>query len=312
MRKLLAIGVLALSLALAQGQTNDPVVAEVGGKPVLKSYFDLQWGFFVRSTLNQQGLPYSPELEAQLSEAKPEFLTRVAQDVAVIDTAVARGFAPTKEQVDQIFEQQKGQFPDDEAFKQALEQAGIPSADAFRTLIYESLAYNNLVEDVLGKVSVSESAMRILYELSKEDYTLSATYCASHILVNTLEDYQKADAELKAGKAFAEVAATYSQDAGTKDQGGELGCEAEGTYVEPFEAALAKLKEGERTTEPVETEFGFHIILLAKVNPATTAPFEEVAESFKESITQNAVNIYLQSVAKQVGIKTYPDRLGIE
>lgn len=300
------MGVAALGLA----QSPDTVVGEVAGKPVLRSYFDVQWGLFVRSTLQQQGLPYAPELEERLLPAQAGFLERVIQDVAVVVAAERAGLAPKAEQVEAVFADQRGQFDDEKSFNEALANAGIPSVAAFKKLIYESLAYNALAENVAQRVKISEPALQLLYQLSRREYGVDERYCAAHILVETREDYDKVRAELTAGKSFAELARTYSQDGGSAQQGGELGCEPPGTYVEPFEVALMALKVGQITQQPVQTEFGFHIILLQDITPSTVLPFSEVRSDFEQPILQGAVTSYLARVAERIGYKVFAEALG--
>jgi peptidyl-prolyl cis-trans isomerase C len=309
MRKLLAAVLFMGAAALGLAQSPDMAVGEVAGKPVLKSYFDVQWALFVRSTLQQQGLPYAPELEAQLAPAKAGFLERVIQDVAVVVAAERAGLAPKAEAVEAVFADQKGQFDDEASFNEALANAGIPSVASFKQLIYESLAYNALAESVASKVKISEAALQIIYQLSKNEYGVDERYCAAHILVETREDYDKVRADLVAGKSFAEVAKTYSQDGGSANDGGSLGCEPAGTYVEPFEVALLALKAGEMTKEPVQTEFGFHVIVLQEVIPSTVLPFSEVRSDFEQPILQGAVTSYLARVADRVGYKVFAEAL---
>lgn len=83
--------------------------------------------------------------------------------------------------------------------------------------------------------------------------------CTSHILVDDKAVADKLLAELKAGADFAQVAAANSTDTSNKDDGGDLGCNAEGAFVPPFEAAVKTAKAGD-LVGPVQTDFGFHLI----------------------------------------------------
>jgi parvulin-like peptidyl-prolyl isomerase len=82
---------------------------------------------------------------------------------------------------------------------------------------------------------------------------------AAHILVASEETGREVLAKLKEGKAFSELAKTYSTDTGSKDNGGDLGWFPQGTMVPEFEAAAFALKPGE-TSDLVKTDFGYHII----------------------------------------------------
>lgn len=91
--------------------------------------------------------------------------------------------------------------------------------------------------------------------------------CANHILVETEEDAQAALDRYNAGEDFAELAMELSTGPSAPD-GGDLGCVPEGQFVEPFEEAAYAGEAGE-VVGPVETAFGWHIIEIESVGPAT-------------------------------------------
>lgn len=131
---------------------------------------------------------------------------------------------------------------------------------------------------------------------------------ASHILVKfpdgvdvtdeikaqCLEKLKKAKAEIEGGKDFAEVAKSVS-DCPSKEQGGDLGKFSPGQMVPEFEKALLALKAGQ-ISEPVETQFGYHII---KAGEARVTPFEEVKAKIIESLKrQNGGKIFGELITK--------------
>lgn len=87
---------------------------------------------------------------------------------------------------------------------------------------------------------------------------------ASHILVKTEEEAKKLYDEIKAGKDFADAAAEYSL-CPSGAAGGDLGFFGKGMMVKPFEDAAFSLEVGE-LSEPVETQFGWHLIYLTGKN----------------------------------------------
>lgn len=82
----------------------------------------------------------------------------------------------------------------------------------------------------------------------------------SHILVKKQGEAFAILERLKNGESFANLARELSIDKGSAKRGGDLGFFGRGMMVKPFEQAAFKLKKGEITTEPVKTEFGYHII----------------------------------------------------
>jgi foldase protein PrsA len=82
----------------------------------------------------------------------------------------------------------------------------------------------------------------------------------SHILVKKHSEAIAILERLKKGESFANLARDLSIDKGSGKRGGDLGMFGRGSMVKPFEEAAFKLKKGEITSEPVKTEFGYHII----------------------------------------------------
>ncbi len=82
----------------------------------------------------------------------------------------------------------------------------------------------------------------------------------SHILVKKQSEALAILERLKNGESFTVLAKELSIDKGSAKRGGDLGLFGRGMMVKPFEEAAFKLKKGEMTTEPIKTEFGYHII----------------------------------------------------
>jgi peptidyl-prolyl cis-trans isomerase C len=293
-------------LAAAQ---PDPVVATVSGSSITKSQFDLQFRLFVRNFLQQRGQAYSPETEAALAEFKPRFLDRLARDRAIVLAAETAGFAARKAAVAAAIEEVKAGFGSEEEFFQALEEAGIPSIEAYQDLVYEALTYNAYLEHLLQRLRISEPALRLLYLVSKQQFAVPVRYCSSHILVSTPQEASQVIARLSRGEKFADLARELSKDSGSKEQGGYLGCEPRGTYIAPFELGLTALKPGESSKTPVKTEFGYHIILLNRIEAASFQSFEQVRGGLAQTIQDTALQKVLESIVKRTPIRLFPEKL---
>ena len=113
--------------------------------------------------------------------------------------------------------------------------------------------------------------------------------CASHILVETEDEADAVIERLDAGEDFAVVATEVSIDTGTGPGGGSLGCSAVASYVPDFATAAAEAPIGE-VTEPVATEFGYHIIV---VESRTVATPEEVQVLMEEQLVSAAASQWL-------------------
>jgi len=293
-------------LGLAQA---DLVVATVGQNSITRSQFDLQFRLFVRDALQNQGMPFSEEAMASFNDYKPQFLDRLARDRAILNAAEKAGFAAKPEDIDKAIAEVQSQFEKPEDFEKALQEAGIPDMEAYKGLVYEALTYNAFVQDLLSKIKSSEPAMKILYYFSRSQVTNPQRYCAAHILLKTAKEAKEIIARLGKGEKFADLAKQFSQDPGSKEAGGDLGCEPRGTFVASFERALITLKPGEISKQPVQTEFGFHVIYLIRVEPPSLTPFENVKGTIEGGIREAALQKLLDGIAGRSAIELFPERL---
>lgn len=128
----------------------------------------------------------------------------------------------------------------------------------------------------------TDDMLRAVYEADKAArFSTPEERRASHILVNFGADKDAARARIEQlagmvakGSDFASLASSQSDDPGSKSKGGDLGWIKRGQMLEKFEQALFALAKGE-VSAPVETEFGWHLIKLVELRPASVKPFED-------------------------------------
>ncbi|KNF07731.1 putative peptidyl-prolyl cis-trans isomerase Cbf2 [Gottschalkia purinilytica] len=144
------------------------------------------------------------------------------------------------------------------------------------------------VNKLIGDVSATDEDVVKYYDENKEKFKQPETIRASHILVKDEEEAKNIISKLNEGLSFEEVAKEKSE-CPSKDRGGDLGYFARGSMVPEFEEAAFKLEKDE-ISEPVKTQFGYHIIKLNDRKEAGISPLEEV----KQQITQQVTNLKQQ------------------
>ncbi|MFT6033461.1 MAG: peptidyl-prolyl cis-trans isomerase D [Arenicella sp.] len=193
-----------------------------------------------------------------------------------------------------------------------------------------SVSYIELDKELVGQsLTIEESRLQELYDEYTDGFIADETRATSHILLNTGgdndDDAQKIKIEglarqLAEGADFAELAMANSQDTGSALNGGSLGDIARGEMVEEFNQAMFELAEGE-VSSPVKTQFGYHLILVDKIN-ATEADsfailradleFEERQRMAEELVVEQAEQLRnglfeqpdsLDGVAQELGLK---------
>jgi peptidyl-prolyl cis-trans isomerase C len=141
--------------------------------------------------------------------------------------------------------------------------------------------------DQESKKAVTPEAARKLYDETVKTITPETEVRARHILVENEEDSNKAHQRVKGGEDFAKVAAELSKDPGSKAEGGDLGFFSKERMVEPFAEAAFKMDPGQ-VSDPVKTQFGWHVIKVEEKRNKPVPSFEETKEQIDTYLGRKA------------------------
>lgn len=198
----------------------------------------------------------------------------------------------------------------EQARTQLSTQFGSPQvADDFPEWFRDRLVARNAravaLRSALAGLSFSDESLRAYFEQNKGDFGQN---CLSHILVRSRADAEAVRARLRGGEDFATVARAVSIDTGSGARGGDLGCNPKGAFVPEFDEAASQLPVGQ-ISEPVQTQYGFHVIL---VNERKDVTFEEAKEEVRAALnsqSQAAFRQFLQQAVNSVRV-TVDERYG--
>jgi peptidyl-prolyl cis-trans isomerase C len=165
-----------------------------------------------------------------------------------------------------------------------------PEVSAQLDLTRQQVLVNAYFNEMVRRNPATEDAMKKAHERFK-DSPAANEYRSRHILVATEAEAKAIIAQIKGGADFAKVAAEKSRDEGTKAKGGELDWAMPATYVRPFAEALARLKKGELTESPVQSNFGWHVIKLEDIRPVNYETLKpQLQQIVQRENVQKAVN----------------------
>jgi peptidyl-prolyl cis-trans isomerase D len=180
------------------------------------------------------------------------------------------------------------------------------------------------VGDLAGRISIPPQDVRAFYDSNLKRWGKAERRRASHILITagaggSAPDKTKARelaesvlAKVRANPAdFGRLAKEYSKDPGSAQKGGDLDWFQRGMMVKPFEDAAFSLKQGE-TSGLVESDFGFHIIRVTGIEPATTKPFEEVKDQIEAELRRQAAEKRFSEAAEQFSNFVYEQADGLK
>ena len=141
--------------------------------------------------------------------------------------------------------------------------------------------------DQESKKAVTPEAARKLYDETVKGLAPEPEVRARHILVETEDEAKAALARLKGGEDFAKVAGDLSKDPGSKAEGGDLGFFSKERMVEPFAETAFKLEPGQ-VSDPVKTQFGWHVIRVEEKRVKPVPTFEETKEQIDTYLGRKA------------------------
>jgi len=156
------------------------------------------------------------------------------------------------------------------------------------------------------KAAMTDAAMHQVYDDASKQLRGEKEVRARHILVETEDEAKAVLAELKKGTDFAELARLKSKDPGAASEGGDLGYFTKDQMVPEFADAAYKLEKGE-LSEPVKSQFGWHVIRVEDKRDRVVPPFEQVKdqiETFVARKTQAEVIAKLRQGAKIERLET--------
>jgi peptidyl-prolyl cis-trans isomerase D len=199
----------------------------------------------------------------------------VKVEFVAIDTERYKNVAVSKEDIAQFFDRMK---------------------ESYRTEPEIQVRYLRVNPDAYaGKITLTEPEIHDYYDANIERFVIPKTVEARHILVRlpadaAAEAIEKARVKIedilkmvRDGKDFAALAQQYSEDEGTKSQGGALGAFPKAAMIQPFADAAFALQAGQ-VSDPVRTPFGLHLIKVEKVNEGRTRSFEEAQAEIRSQL----------------------------
>jgi len=171
-----------------------------------------------------------------------------------------------------LLDAQKNLLEAEPAFKEQLKKAK------------ESLLANYALEKVITAVRITDKEIEDYYNENADKFVSPATVNASHILVDTETLAKDILAKIEKGEISFEDAAKEYSSCPSKENGGSLGDFGKGQMVPEFDSAVFAMEVGEITKEPVQTQFGYHLIRLNSKKEGETMPLDSIKERLGQQL----------------------------
>jgi len=253
-------------------------------------------GNVAQTTLSSIPKP-TPENTAAVVNGQP--VSRAAVNVLTDELAETQGGqnVPEDKIMDQVISR--------ELLRQEAEKLNLAKApeNAARIEHYQRMLFSQIAaESFIKNAKVSDEDMKKEYNQRISEMKL-IEYKARHILVDTEAAAKDVLQRLQKGEKFEDLAKQFSKDPGSKDKGGDLGWFDAQRMVAPFSKAVTELKNGETTSAPVQTQFGWHIIRREDSRDQPPPPFDEVKEQISNKLQMDKLQQHIDEMKKTAKIE---------
>lgn len=209
----------------------------------------------------------------------------------ILQFAEERGVTTTDEEIQSYVDAMAANYSTPEKWDEARKEGGFETDDDYKEALRFSILQQKLQEGFEEAVQLDDEALLAKVQESAASY--SGAKRSSHILFNE-EDQETAQDVLKriqTGElAFEDAVAEYSQDEGSKENGGDVGWDRLNSFVTEYTDALTNLNKGEVTADLVQSKYGYHIIMVTDVfeAPETIESLDQVPTEIVEEIRTTA------------------------
>ncbi len=264
---------------------------------------------FRQTALAQTTAPASPQTAAPAPQADPLLASVNGQPIHLSDLQAAAGNLPAQMQQlppNQLLPLLLNQLIDRKALLVAAQAANLqknPQVAAAMADAADEKLENAYVQVQVSPV-VTDAAVQAAYKANYAGKPGPEQVDARHILVKTQAEAQAIITQLNHGANFAKLAQKYSIDPGAAN-GGELGWFTQDQMVPVFANAAFALKPGEYTKTPVQSQFGWHVILSEGKRTAPPQTFDQVKDQIRQKLADDAIKATLADARSKVTIQTY-------
>jgi foldase protein PrsA len=237
------------------------------------------------ATVNGQAIEQGDLYEEMVKASGAETLDTMITNEIIKQELEKAAIKVTQKELDAEMAVYEKAYGSQEELASAVEATGMTMDD-----LAADLETQLKIKKLLGlEIEITDEEINTYFEENKESLAQPAQVEASHILVETKEKAEEVAVKLADGGDFAELAKEYSTDKATAENGGELGTFGTGEMAPEFEEAAFALAVDE-ISEPVETEYGFHIIKVTDKTEAQEATLENSKEQIQETLFNEALN----------------------
>lgn len=299
---------------------QNAILATVGNENIMEEDLNKVMKSYDSKLKQQYGADYTSNsnLKDGIKNLKKQQLNKLVAEKILLKKAGELNLNLTdsdiNKKVDEELAKYKAAYSGAGQYENLLKQNGI-TENQFKELLKQSIIIRAAQENILKNITITDDEVKAFYDKNKDTvFTQGAGANVAHILVTDEQTAKNLKAKLDAGADFAELAKANSIDPGSKNNGGSLGFVTYDTkeLVTEFVDGFKNLKEGQ-VSEPVKSEYGYHLIKVTGIKSGEVISFDKVKEQIKAALLQDkqeaAYNAKIQEWKIALNVKIYEDKL---
>lgn len=248
----------------------------------------------------------APENKDKLINLKKQTLEQLMKNELLLQSCYELGITVTEDDIKVELNKIKATYPDEGTFSKILEQMNY-TMEELRTDIVLQISYEKLAGILVQNEKVKDEELRQFYQDNIRKFSQEEQVHGYHILVDSKEKAGEIVKELQKGADFGEMAKKYSS-CPSSAQGGDLGFFGRGAMVAEFETAAFALPLG-KISDPVQTQFGWHILKVTEKKDAVVKTFDEmkpeVEKVFLDQIKFDSAMKYIEKKWSEADIEYF-------
>ena len=302
-RKMLILLLMFPAAVFAQ-QGDNPIVMQSDTIEVRRSEFDADFRVALRMLAAQQGIALGDQPAEVIDRLRTQYLTQRGGELVLAEEAERRGITVSDAVVIAQAGEMREKINADSSVNEPLDET------ILLKIIRDKQLVQGLSEELLDEIIVRPGDVVVMHHDMQEDLRRPEQICIRHILVEEESTANEIISRLNDGEDFASLAAEYSIDPKTADNRGDMGCfEKEGNFTRSEFERVAFDSEVDEITGPVESEFGYHVLVVYERRPSYIPTLTQVFDELEQEIRHERLPEKIMEIQDAKRIELFPDRL---
>jgi foldase protein PrsA len=256
---------------------------------------------------NPTDATYKTQCQQEYDAMRDQVMQFLISSAWIEGESADRGVKVSDADVKKDFDKQRQQsFPKDKDYQAFLKSSGYVQEDLLYRIKVQSLSTKLRTKILQGTDKVSDQQIAAYYNKNKARFAQPEKRDLRIVLTKTEAQANKAKAALDSGQSFKTVAAKYSIDQGTRDNGGLLAAVPKGQQEKALDDATFKASKG-KVGGPVKTQFGYYVFEVVKITPGSQQTLEQSKASIKQLLVSQQQQTKLDAFVKDFQ-KKWKDR----